>query len=435
MPNDHELEFGFFDGKYTSNTYDRLYDSGQISEMFNGVIMDGVYLNWEAGSMDIDGVTYTWEAGTMAVKKAETGTKLIYVDPGKAWYKGTWTINPTALYINAAPEYDDEAVYKVNQLCVYKAVGDTKYKLYRCSVAIPEAEEWNNSHWTEIVAPVTDDGIVKVEMAVVLEVNKGGNDYDNTLTYSIGDYCVYKDETDTDYCLYECIVDIDEAEEWNSDHWTKISDKTRLNDILIKLKTDILHTPNIDDYILAYVTIEVTKEHPEGLINDFNIDNIIGSEESPYFAWLLQDLDVSHTVEVWSQALGRTIIPFLSWFDIVQRMLDPDDENDRYSAMYPIIMETYNLPYVNRILPRVNEYITSTFDHAPDGNIRTFTVTQPMVRISNVRVNGIRVPYDVSDEGKGNSFTFLTAPASGATITARLVPIRNLYDLYFEEPT
>lgn len=434
MPNDHELEFGFFDGKYTSNTYDRLYDSGQISEMFNGVIMDGVYLNWEAGSMTIDGVTYTWEAGIMAVKKAETGTKLIYVDPGKAWYKGTWTINPTALYINAAPEYSDEAVYKINQLCVHKGVGDTKYKLYKCTTAIPEAEEWNNSHWTEIVAPVTDDGIVKVEMAVVLEVNKGGNDYDNTLTYSIGDYCVYKDETDTDYCLYECNTDIEEAESWNSSHWTKVSDTTRLNDILIKLKTDVVHTQNIDDYVLAYVTIEVTKENPEGIINEFNIDNIVGSEESPYFAWILQDLDVSSVVNDWSIMLGRTIVPFISWFDVVQRMLDPDYENNRYASMYPVIMEAYNHPYVNRILPRVNEYTTTTFDHEPDGNRKTFTVTQQMVRISNVRVDGNRVPYTISNDGTGNSFTFLTAPSSGATITARLVPIRNLYDLYFEEP-
>lgn len=40
--------------------------------------------------------------------------------------------------------------------------------------------------------------------------------YSDQLTYSIGDYVFYND------VLYECIIDITEPEQWNSEHWSAV---------------------------------------------------------------------------------------------------------------------------------------------------------------------------------------------------------------------
>lgn len=40
------------------------------------------------------------------------------------------------------------------------------------------------------------------------------DEYDNTSTYAVGDYCVYEGT------LYVCNTDISTAEEWNASHWT-----------------------------------------------------------------------------------------------------------------------------------------------------------------------------------------------------------------------
>ena len=374
------VSYGYFDGKYSNYSYDRLYSSAQISELFEGVITDGVYLNWKGGSIKIGETTYTWKPGIMAVKKINNDDypRSIYVEPGKAWYKGTWTINPDNLVIDIAEEYSNESLYAVNDLCTYKASGETKYKLYKCKTAITSVESWTAAHWDEIVAPVSSTDKVIVEMAVVLEVNK--------------------------------------------------SSDVRENSIIAKLKTDIHHTTNIDDYVLAYIDLEVTKDHPEGFIKDYDINNVVGTAESPYFAWLLQDLDVSAVIEKWTIILGRVVIPFISWFSVMQEMLDPAYENNRYGAMYPVLLRAYSNPYVDNLLPRVEENTVTTFDGVADGNKKTFTISGTISSISNVRVNGSKVPYSAS----GNSFTFIDAPAAGSIITARVVPVLNLYGIYFD---
>ena len=41
--------------------------------------------------------------------------------------------------------------------------------------------------------------------------------YSNEVTYALGDYCIY------DKHLYKCIVPIEEPEEWNTEHWKKVT--------------------------------------------------------------------------------------------------------------------------------------------------------------------------------------------------------------------
>ena len=85
------VKFGFYNALYNSTTgYDRnyLYESGQMSQLFDGLILDGVYLSSSKQFMVTPGEG-------MSVKVA----------PGMAWFKGTYTILPEDLTIEigAAP--------------------------------------------------------------------------------------------------------------------------------------------------------------------------------------------------------------------------------------------------------------------------------------------------------------------------------------------
>lgn len=350
------VKFGFFDGQYTSGAYDRLYDAGQISELFDGVIMDGVYLNWKDG--------------TMKVTKA-AGPRAIWVDPGKIWYKGTWTISSTKILIDIGELYDSSRTYAKDDFCVYES------EFYKCLVDISVAEEWDSDHWEKIT--YTSGSETLVDFAIVLEVNK--------------------------------------------------TDEVRENSIRAILKDNIVHTDDIDDYVIAYVSVAVNADYEDGFIYEHNIEYVVGTDESPYFAWILQDLSVEDVVKKWSDILGRTTIEFVSWFDVMQRLLDPDYESDRFSCMYPIALEVYYNAYVDNMLPRVNE-VTQT-DYG-DGTTRTFNIRVSATSISNVRVNGERKPYSILKENP-MSFTFLDAPAEGSIIVSRVVPFRANYQLYFEE--
>lgn len=316
------VSYGFFDGKYTTNKFDRLYISGRISEMFNGVITDGVYLNWDAGKL--------------TVTKTDGYDRSLTVSPGKAWFDGTWTINDSNLYL-----------------------------------AVDSAE-----------TDRTD--------AVVLEVNKSTSERINSIKI------------------------VKNAE--------SVDDLTR----------DGIGGP-VNQYALAYIHVR----GGDSEIHEYDIDNVVGSTETPYFAWILQDLDVSDTVNKWSDILGRTTIEFIVWFAVMQSILGYGDE--AYMVLYNhligiqtnTITEIDDIPvylqYINRLLPRVNEITWTTI--ATSGQ-RTYTISSDYVHIANVRVNGKYYPYSVD----GNKITFIDAPASGATITVKLVPDLDLYNLYFEEP-
>ena len=71
-------------GFYNSLNGDRKYDATQISSMFDGLIIDGIFAS----------------IGTAFVVKADTGNT-VNVGVGKAWFNRTWTLNDAILPLEA----------------------------------------------------------------------------------------------------------------------------------------------------------------------------------------------------------------------------------------------------------------------------------------------------------------------------------------------
>lgn len=75
------VTFGF----YNSINKDRAYNANQFSQIFDGVIRDGVYQGFPENKIDPDDKYYL---------KTRTGTGMqVILGPGRAWFDGTWTLN------------------------------------------------------------------------------------------------------------------------------------------------------------------------------------------------------------------------------------------------------------------------------------------------------------------------------------------------------
>lgn len=70
------VKYGF----YNAIANDRLYDSVDFSNMFNGLLTDGIFQSIDAAMVVIQ----------------STGMNVL-VQPGKAWFRSTWTINDSNL--------------------------------------------------------------------------------------------------------------------------------------------------------------------------------------------------------------------------------------------------------------------------------------------------------------------------------------------------
>lgn len=75
---------GFFD----SMNKDRLYNTRQLSSIFDGIIKDGVYMGYEDALM---------------VKASEPASLTVNVGPGRSWFNHTWTYNDAPLPIEVDP--------------------------------------------------------------------------------------------------------------------------------------------------------------------------------------------------------------------------------------------------------------------------------------------------------------------------------------------
>ena len=69
------VTFGF----YNSINKDRAYNANQFSQIFDGVIRDGVYQNFP-------------DEGDFLATRTGAGMQVI-LGPGRAWFNGTWTLN------------------------------------------------------------------------------------------------------------------------------------------------------------------------------------------------------------------------------------------------------------------------------------------------------------------------------------------------------
>ena len=75
------VTFGF----YNSINKDRAYNANQFSQIFDGVIRDGVYQNFP-------------DQGDFLATKTGQGMQVI-LGPGRAWFNGTWTLNDSDMVI------------------------------------------------------------------------------------------------------------------------------------------------------------------------------------------------------------------------------------------------------------------------------------------------------------------------------------------------
>ena len=74
------VTYGFYNSLYG----DRKYDATQLSSLFDGIIIDGVFAS----------------IGTCFVTKADVGLN-VNVGIGKAWFNRTWTLNDSILPMEA----------------------------------------------------------------------------------------------------------------------------------------------------------------------------------------------------------------------------------------------------------------------------------------------------------------------------------------------
>lgn len=126
---------GFFN---SNNNHDRMYNAQHFSRFFDGLICDGIYLNYPDTETDPTNKAFY-------VKPAETGLA-VTVAQGRAWFDGTWIWNDSALTINLDAtsnelmqridaivlDIDTSDQGRQNQILVVKGTEDTKeHTVYR----------------------------------------------------------------------------------------------------------------------------------------------------------------------------------------------------------------------------------------------------------------------------------------------------------------
>ena len=141
-----------------------------------------------------------------------------------------------------APAYSNSNTYYKD---FYVTKGNT---LYKSNVAISTAEDWDSTHWnsttlgTELFGYIqgANGRFTSAENRITALENGGGGGgdvanpnisdaYDDTATYSEGDYCIYSNT------LYKANTDISTAESWTAAHWTS----TTVGEELLSLITRI----------------------------------------------------------------------------------------------------------------------------------------------------------------------------------------------------
>lgn len=89
---------------------------------------------------------------------------------------------------------------------------------------------YNKTIWENLPStntPINKNNLNKMENGIANISNAiGVNEYDNTVTYNVGDYCIYDNK------LYKCNTTILVAENWNVQHWDLTTVITEINNIV-----------------------------------------------------------------------------------------------------------------------------------------------------------------------------------------------------------
>lgn len=174
---------------------------------------------------------------------------------GEEWNPNRWTKQniyrtESGTYTNEVPMYSSDATYTKGTYCARDASGDTgtptyDYKIYKCTTAIMEAEEWTAGHWSLIYSV---------------------NDYSDQTAYRAGDRCVLEVYGDivmppVEYRPYRCTTAITTPEEWTAAHWTEVSSADPVDVLLFTNATDGMYCLYGDTLEVAPVMITPDPEN------------------------------------------------------------------------------------------------------------------------------------------------------------------------------
>lgn len=324
------VSYGFYSSLYTNNGYDTLYQSGEISKLFNGLIVDGIYLSSRPND----------PTNKQFMVSADTNDMSIKVAPGKAWFLGTYTISDSFLSFNiddADPNYDriDALVIEVN----------TQFSGY-------------------------DPGPVYTERFNNLKIVKG-------------------------------------------------------TPALSPEKPTMTHADGIDQYPIAYITVSKGTE----AIRPYDIDYVVGIE-TPYFAWLCERLSIAELYSKWKPILDVQTMPFITWFESMQRMLG-HGESDYENILNEIDIVNSD-DYIIGLYPKVDEQEYKTNG---DGSTVQFTIPVSsgviIKSIADILVNN-QLVHNYAFDSDTNTVTLETAPTVGTNnVIIHYVVDAETYTLYF----
>ena len=328
------VSYGFYSALYTNNGYDRIYQSGEMSKLFDGLILDGVYLSARNGDL----------INRQFMVSADTDDMHVKVAPGRAWFLGTYTISTTYLTLGidaASSSYDriDAVVIEVNN----------QFTGYNPEDPGPITERFNS-----------------------IKVVKG-------------------------------------------------------TPAATPVKPTMVHADGIDQFPIAYVTVRKDTT----AIRPYDIEYVVGIE-TPYFAWLGERLSIDQLYSKWKPILDVQTMPFVTWFDAMQRMLGHEDQD--YEDILDEIDSIKEEDYIVGTYPRVEE---EEYKTSGDNYTKSFTINVPsgttLVCIADIFVDG-EMAYGYTFEPSTNTVTFKTAPSAGTNnIVIHYVKERDTYTIYFEE--
>lgn len=318
------VSFGFYSALHTNNGYDRIYQSGEMSKLFDGLILDGIYLSAREDD----------PTNQQFMVSADTDNMFIKVAPGKAWFLGTYTISDSsmALEIEASDSAD-----RIDAVCIEVNRNMTAYD------PEPYTERFNN---IKVVKGTPGDPAVKPEM---------------------------------------------------------------------------VHADGIDQFPIAYITVPAGTE----AIRPYDIEYVVGTE-TPYFAWLCENLSIAELYSKWKSILDTQTQPFVTWFASMWRMLGRGDED------YENIVEEVNTinsnDYIVGVRPRVDEQEYKTNG---DGSTIQFTLTGNVKAIADIFVDG-KMVYNYTFDSETNTVTLESAPPVGVNnIVIYYVVDADTYTIYF----
>ena len=326
------VTYGFYSALHTTNGYDRIYQSGEMSKLFDGLILDGVYL-----SASKDDTT-----NQQFMVSANTEDMHVKVAPGKAWFLGTYTISDSDITLDISS------------------------------------------------ADSTNDRID----AVVIEVNTKMTGYDPADPGPV-------------------------TERFNS---IKLVTGTPAG---TPVRPTMIHADGIDQFPIAYVYVSKNTT----AIRPYDITYVVGID-TPYFAWLIEKLSIAELYSKWKPILDVQTMPFITWFDAMQRMLG--NGNSDYENILDEIDDLKDEDYVKGIYPKVDESSTA---FSGDGSTTEFTISESSAikSIADIFVDGEMV-YDYSFNAETKKVTLQSAPPSGTNnVVVYYVVDADTYCVYFEE--